>query len=89
MIKTTLTYACRKCHSQDSRKNGKDAKSGKQKYHCKQCNSYGIVNPSPRYSQQDKQRALRVYQERASLRGVELALGISRKTLAAWVKKSP
>lgn len=39
------------------------------------------------YSAKEREEALRGYQERSSLRGVERALGISRPTVSAWIKK--
>ena len=87
MIKTTIVHCCPKCDSENISKNGKDVKNGKQKYHCLDCNTYGTLNPEPRYSEAEKEEALRVYQERASLRGVERALGIARQTVATWIKK--
>lgn len=87
MIQETIVHPCPKCGSHDLSKNGKHYKNGKQKYHCKACNAYGTLNPEPRYSESQKEESLRVYQERASLRGVERALGISRQTLATWLKK--
>lgn len=89
MIKTTIVHQCPKCASEAITKNGKDRNNGKQKYHCNACKGYGTLNPEPHYSESQKEEALRVYQERASLRGVERALGISRQTVAKWLKKSP
>lgn len=88
MIETKMIHKCFKCGSENICKNGKDSKNGKQKYRCNDCESYGTLNPQPRYSEAQKERALRVYQERASLRGAERALGISRQTIARWLKKS-
>ena len=87
MVKTIIIHCCPKCESEDISKNGKDRNNGKQKYHCKACNSYGTLNPEPYYSEAQKEQALRVYQERACLRGVERALGIARQTVAQWLKK--
>lgn len=87
MIQTNTIHQCNKCASTNIRKNGKSSNNGKQKYHCKDCNTYGILNAQPRYSEQEKEKALRIYQERASLRGVERATGISRHTLAKWLKE--
>ena len=89
MIETVIVHQCSKCGSTDLGKNGMDVHNRKQKYHCRSCNSYGTLNPQPRYSDSQKEEALRVYEERASLRGVERALGICRQTVASWIKKSP
>ncbi len=53
------------------------------------CKKYGTLLPTVRYSEEQKELAFRVSQERASLRGVERALGIARQTVASWIKKSP
>ena len=87
MIKTIIVHKCNKCNSQNISKNGKDPKNRKQKYHCLDCHAYGTINPKSGYSNAEKEEALRVYQERASLRGVERVLGISRQTIAKWIKK--
>ena len=87
MITTVTVHVCPKCGSEKITKNGKDPHNKKQKYYCVSCKKYGTLLPTLRYSEEQKEIALRVYQERASLRGVERALGIARQTVASWIKK--
>lgn len=85
MIQTVITHNCTKCGSVNIVKNGKDYK-GDQKFHCHDCNAYGTLEPQGRsYPDRVKELALRVYLERASMRGVERALDIARQTLARWI----
>lgn len=60
--------------------------AGKQKYRCNQCGCYGSLN-SQRYSEAKKEEILRVYKERASLRGLHRAYGVAITTVLAWLKK--
>ena len=85
MIKEEIIYKCPKCASENIIKNGKD--NGKQKYQCKNCNSYGTLNPSVKYSEEEKERILRAYQERQSMRGIKRTFGVSIPTLISWLKK--
>lgn len=88
MIQDTITYVCTRCGSTNIVKNGKDYK-GSQKFHCKDCHKYGTLEPRGRaYPQRVKDLALRIYRERASMRGVARALGIARQTLARWIKEA-
>jgi transposase-like protein len=87
MIKDTIIYQCTKCFSQNIVKNG--LKNGKQQYHCKDCGAYRLANPTRYYSQESKEKILRAYQERSSMRGISRIFGVSRPTLAKWLKKSP
>jgi transposase-like protein len=81
------TYQCRQCGSECIVKNGHN-QSGSQQYHCKDCGAYGVVDPEPTgYSEEEKQKILRAYQERGSMRAVERIFGVSRNTLARWLKK--
>ncbi len=87
MIQTTTTHHCSKCGSTNILLNGHN-RYGKQQYVCKDCRCCRVLEPKARgYSEEAKERALRVYQERDSLRGAERALGISRQTIASWIKK--
>lgn len=85
MISETIVHKCSKCNSENIVKNGKD-KKGKQKYHCKDCGCYGTLNPNYGYSDEFKQKVLKSYKERSSMRGVERIFGVSRKTLSKWLK---
>ena len=86
MINEITTYQCSGCGSTNLSKNGKTA-SGKQKYHCKECNAYGSLNPSRGYAPERKAEILRAYQERSSLRGLERSFGVARQTVATWLRK--
>lgn len=87
MITETLVHCCTKCGSSHIVLNGHN-RCGSQQYFCNDCTCCRVLQPktSP-YSAEQKEQALRVYQERSSLRGVERALGISRHTVASWIKK--
>lgn len=79
------TIICPKCKEKSAVKNGK-TKAGKQKYYCDMCNSYGSLG-SGRYSDEKKEEILRVYKERASLRGVHRIYGVAITTVLEWLKK--
>jgi transposase-like protein len=81
------TFECRDCGSTDIVKNGHNA-SGNQQYHCKNCGAYGVLNPEENgYSEEEKQRILRAYRERGSMREISRIFGVSRNTLSRWLKK--
>ena len=83
----TVTLLCPYCESDDLVRNG-HASNGKQRYFCKECKRHSRENPSPRgYSEERKEEILRAYQERSSLRGIERTFGVSRYTVAEWLKK--
>jgi transposase-like protein len=87
VIEQTKTFQCRQCQSESIVKNGKNA-CGNQQYHCKDCGAYGVLDPQEKgYSKEEKERILRAYQERGSMRGVERVFGVSRNTLSRWLKK--
>jgi insertion element IS1 protein InsB len=88
MIQVTMKHKCRSCQSENIVKNGRNA-SGKQQYRCKGCGAYKVLEPTVRYSEGRKEEILRAYQERASLRGISRAFGVSRPTVTAWLKKTP
>ena len=85
MIQTVTTHHCTRCNSTNIVKNGTDYK-GAQKFHCLDCDAYGTLEPQSRsYSDFVKEFVLRVYRERASMRGVERIFGIACQTLARWI----
>jgi transposase-like protein len=86
MIIDTIIHTCTKCGSDQIRKNGLDH-SGKQKFHCKSCNAYSTLIPDYGYSEEFKEQVFKAYAERSSMRGIERTFGISRQTLARWLKK--
>jgi transposase-like protein len=47
-------------------------------------------NPAPQgYVPERRAEILRAYEERSSLRGLSRTFGVSRTTVAAWLKKKP
>ncbi len=86
MIEKTITYKCRGCGSANIVKNGHNAQ-GQQQYWCKECNKRAVLELRPRYTDAEKEQIIADYYERASMRGVERVFGVSRFTLAAWLKK--
>ena len=81
-----ISYHCPRCQSTALRKNGRTA-SGQQKFHCKDCNRYGTLD------RQDAARALReqtveqMLLERLSQRAIARTLHMSRRKVAAIMKK--
>ena len=88
MIQKTVKHRCRSCQSENIVKNGHNA-CGKQQYRCKDCGACKVLEPTVRYGPGRKEEILRAYQERSSLRGVSRTFGVSRPTVAAWLKKTP
>jgi insertion element IS1 protein InsB len=89
IVETTVqktVYACRKCHSENIVKNGKNA-CGNQQYKCKDCGCCAVLQPKLRYSEEEKARILAAYRERPSMRGIERISGVARQTLAEWLKR--
>ena len=80
--------SCYHCGSENIVKNGK-APNGKQKYHCKDCDTGSRENPDRGYSEERKEEILNAYQERSSMRGIARTYKISRNTLTKWLKKKP
>ena len=87
MITETHIHSCGKCGSQDIVLNGHN-RYGNQQYLCNDCGTCRVLKPRERaYSPERQEEILRLYQERSSMRGVERATGVSRHTLASWIKK--
>jgi transposase-like protein len=86
MINETITYRCPRCQSEHLEKNG-HSKSGKQKYHCKDCDAYGTLNPTVAYPAERRAEILKAYQESSSLRGIERTFGVARQTVAKWLRQ--
>ena len=82
MIKNKL---CPKCETSSLVKNGRTS-AGKQKYQCNNCGGYGSLD-SKRYSETKKEEILKVYKERASLRGLNRIYGVAISTVLVWLKK--
>ena len=83
-----ITLKCPYCQSEDIVRNG-HAPNGKQKYLCKNCKRQTRENPTDHgYSGKEKERILKAYQERSSLRGLKRTFGVERNTVNKWIKKS-
>ena len=80
-------HVCTGCGSEDIVKNGKN-RYGKQQFKCKACGKQAVLQPSVKYSETRKAEILAAYQERPSMRGISRVYGVSRQTLATWLKKS-
>jgi transposase-like protein len=87
MIIQPTVQQCRKCGSTHIVKNGHN-RSGSQQYRCKVCGAIGVLSPKQSYNPARKEEILRAYQERPSMRGIHRIFGVSRKALAAWIKKN-
>ena len=85
MIITTTLHSCHFCGSLDIVRNGTDYK-GDQKFHCHECGGYGTLNPQVNYSPEEKERVIRAYQERASMRGIQRIFGVVPQTLKRWLE---
>ena len=83
----TITLLCPYCKSEKLVRNG-HAPNEKQRYFCHECKRYSRENPSSQgYTEERKEEILRAYQERSSLRGLERTFGVSRYSVAKWLKK--
>ena len=84
----TKVVHCQHCESDKLVKNG-HAPNGKQKYLCRACGKASRENASAKgYSEAKKDEILKSYQERSSMRGLTRTFGVSRTTVAKWLKKS-
>jgi transposase-like protein len=86
MIAKLIVYKCRNCGSQNIVKNGHNA-SGSQQYVCNDCRKRAVLEPKRGYTEAQKEQIMSAYHERSSMRGVQRTFGVSRPTLAAWLKK--
>ena len=82
----THRYACRNCSSENIVKNGHSG-SGSPQYKCKECGQYGVLQPSRGYTTEQREQIINAYYERPSMRGIQRIFGVSRPTLANWLKK--
>ena len=79
---------CSRCGSEHLVSNG-HAKNGKRRFQCKGCKKYGRQDPgNASYDAGAKAVILAAYHERTSIRGARRIFGVSRNTVAAWLKKS-
>jgi len=86
MIVETTVHTCRGCESTNIVRNGRNA-YGNPQYKCKQCGMSAVLQPKVAYSEERKAEILAAYQERPSMRGIQRIFGVSRQTLASWLKK--
>lgn len=77
---------CPKCGSPQLRKHG-HPRTGQQKYHCKACNRYGMLDTLDSRRQQ-RQLVEHLHAERVSQWGIARMAGVSRTTIIRWIKKS-
>jgi len=59
MILEKKVHACSKCHSKVVIKNGKNA-CRNQQYHYKTCGAYGVFEAHDRYTDEEKERIIKV-----------------------------
>ena len=83
----TKIINCRHCGSENIIKFGKTP-NHKQRYRCHDCGKQSRENPTVKYTEEQKEMILRVYQERSSLRGLQRAFGVSPNTVLSWLKKT-
>ncbi len=84
----TPSLRCSHCGSEHLVSNG-HARNGKLRFQCKACKKYGRQDPgSASYDAATKAVILAAYHERTSIRGLRRIFGVSRNTVAAWLKKS-
>ena len=82
-----VNLKCYHCQSENLVRNGK-TNNGKQRYICKDCGKMSRDNPAPNgNSSKERERILRAYQERSSLRGLTRTFGVARNTVSRWLKK--
>ncbi len=83
----TLVVSCSHCQSPDLVRNGATV-DGRRRYRCRACGRRSTANPRPNgYTEEQRELILRAYQERSSLRGLARTFGVSRNTVASWLKK--
>ena len=62
--------------------------NGKQRYLCSDCRRMSRDDPQANgYTEAERERILRAYHERSSLRGLSRTFGVSRNTVTSWLKK--
>ena len=81
-----INQCCTSCGSGEIVLNGFTLK-GKQKYHCKSCGVYRTLGATQVYSEEDREKILKIYKERSSLRGVHRSCGVAISTVLSWLKK--
>ena len=78
---------CRYCESESLVKFGL-TRNGKQGYRCKSCSRTSRESPQGLgHDEAFREQILAAYNERMSLRGIQRVFGVSRNTVAKWLKK--
>jgi transposase-like protein len=78
---------CYHCGGDHLARNGL-TQNGKQRYLCSDCGRTSRDHPRPNgYPPEERERILRAYHERSSLRGLSRTFGVSRNTVTRWLKK--
>ena len=49
---------------------------------------YRVLKPTVKYTIEDKERVLKAYRERMSLRGIQRVFGVWRTTVLSWLKQA-
>ena len=83
-----IVITCRRCGSVKLRKNG-HTKSGQQKFHCTDCNTYGTLDTKEQERALKQATVEKLHLERLSQRAIARTTGMSRMTIAAILKKKP
>ncbi len=65
-------------------RNGVD--NGVQRFRCKQCGKYSS-DSRPKYTEQDRERAIKMYLNNCGVRKTALFMGCSPGTILNWVRK--
>ncbi|MDR3572106.1 MAG: IS1 family transposase [Candidatus Pacebacteria bacterium] len=85
MIADTIIHTCRRCGSSNIVRNGHNA-CGNRQYRCNDCSHRAVLMPKIAYSEERRKEILDAYRERSSMRGIQRIFGVSRQTLARWLK---
>jgi transposase-like protein len=81
-----IKVKCRKCGSENIKKNGKTY-TGKQKFHCKDCKFYGTLDTKDSEIKEKERLIEKLLLERVSQRAISRITGISLNTVVKIVKK--
>jgi len=82
-----IAVKCRRCGSENIRKNGKTP-AGRQKIHCRNCNFYSILYIKTEERESRLKTAENLQMERVSQRGIARSLRMSRAAIRKNLKKS-
>jgi transposase-like protein len=84
----TLNLPCCHCGSENIVRNGLTT-NGTQRFLCRDCGRRSRDNPQPNgYTEDEREKILRAYEARSSLRGLSRTFGVSRNTVSNWLKNS-